>query len=57
MTAPRAKLMPHNPNAVIQTSTGWVYPDGTFKPFYTRTIAEDATTPSYVKQKRKWWPL
>jgi len=38
MTAPRAKLLAHNPNAVIQTSQGWQYPDGTFKAFYTRQV-------------------
>lgn len=34
MTQPKAKLLPHNPNAVYLTSRGWRFPDGTFKPHY-----------------------
>jgi hypothetical protein len=52
MTAPRAKLIPHNPNAVIQTSTGWQYPDGTFKAFYTRRPAPIVSEP---KGWRRWF--
>lgn len=34
MIKPRAKLLPSNPSAIVQTSKGWLYPDGTVKPFY-----------------------
>ena len=45
----RAKLLPHNPNAVYMTSTGFHRPDGTFKPF------ADMRTPTLVPIDRKWW--
>jgi len=34
MLKPRAKLLPDNPDAIVYTSRGWRYPDGTVKPFY-----------------------
>jgi len=34
MLKPRAKLLPDNPEAIVYTSRGWRYPDGTVKPFY-----------------------
>ena len=34
MIKPRAKLLPANPKAIVQTSEGWLYPDGTLKRFY-----------------------
>ena len=34
MIKPRAKLLPVNPKAIVQTSEGWLYPDGTVKRFY-----------------------
>ena len=46
MTQPKAKLLPHNPNAVYLTSRGWVYPDGTFKPHVVRTAPMVQERPS-----------
>ena len=41
MIKPRAKLLPVNPKAIVQTSEGWLYPDGTVKPFYEpKTVSE-----------------
>lgn len=41
MLKPRAKLLPVNPKAIVQTSEGWRYPDGTVKPFYEpKTVSE-----------------
>lgn len=45
MTQPKAKLLPHNPNAAYLTSTGWRLPDGTFKP-------HNAPKPVAVVQER-----
>ena len=30
----RVKRAEHDPHAAILTSTGWLFPDGTFKPHY-----------------------
>ena len=41
MIKPRAILLPANPKAIVQTSEGWLYPDGTVKPFYEpKTVSE-----------------
>ena len=34
MLKPRAILIDENPDAIVYTSRGWRYPDGTVKPFY-----------------------
>lgn len=41
MIKPRAKLLPANPRAIVQTSTGWRYPDGTVKPFYKQQVPSE----------------
>ena len=34
MIKPRAILLPADPKAIVQTSEGWLYPDGTLQRFY-----------------------
>lgn len=34
MIKPRAILIDENPEAIVYTSKGWLYPDGEVKPFY-----------------------
>ena len=48
MIKPRAKLLPANPRAIVQTSTGWRYPDGTVKPFYK------ARVPAVIERRSLW---
>ncbi len=41
MLKPRAILIDENPDAIVYTSRGWRYPDGTVKPFYEpKTVSE-----------------
>ena len=39
MLKPRAILIDENPEAIVQTSRGWRYPDGTVKPFDRQRVA------------------
>lgn len=48
MIKPRAKLLPANPRAIVQTSTGWRYPDGTVKPFYKQR------SPTVIERRSLW---
>lgn len=41
MIKPRAILIDENPEAIVQTSTGWRYPDGTVKPFYKQQVPSE----------------
>lgn len=45
----QAKTLPHNPNAVYLTSTGWQYPDGSFKPH-----AEKRAVPMHDRPRWRW---
>ena len=48
MLKPRAKLLPDNPEAIVYTSRGWRYPDGTVKPFYK------ARVPTVIERRSLW---
>lgn len=48
MIKPRAKLLPANPRAIVQTSTGWRYPDGTVKLFYKQQ------SPTVIERRSLW---
>ena len=41
----KAKLLPHNPEGIYLTSTGWKYPDGTFKPHYVQKVVQVVPAP------------
>lgn len=48
MLKPRAILIDENPEAIVYTSRGWRYPDGTVKPFYKQR------SPTVIERRSLW---